>query len=61
MSKIRVFSSIAANMDWPLYQLNTKNTFLYKKLQEKVNLYVTTSWIYIQLSGRMVWLVGSKN
>lgn len=33
---IQVLFSIAANQDWPLYQLNVKNAFLHGKIEEEV-------------------------
>jgi hypothetical protein len=35
-SSIRVLISIAANLDWPLYQLDVKNVFLHGDLFEEV-------------------------
>lgn len=36
LNTIRVFLSIAANLDWPLYQLDVKNAFLNGDLDEEV-------------------------
>jgi len=36
MNSIRVLLSIVANLDWPLYQFDVKNTFLHGDLEEKV-------------------------
>jgi len=36
MNSIRVLLSIAANLDWPLYQFNVKNAFLHGDLEEEV-------------------------
>ena len=36
LSFIRILISIAVNMDWPLYQLDVKNAFLYGDLEEMV-------------------------
>jgi hypothetical protein len=36
MNTIRVLLSIAANLDWPLYQFNVKNAFLHGDLEEEV-------------------------
>lgn len=36
LNTVRVLLSIAANLDWPLQQLNVNNAFLNGDLEEKV-------------------------
>ena len=36
LNSIRIFLSLAANSDWPLYQLDIKNAFLNRELVEEV-------------------------
>ena len=36
MTSVRVFLSLVATYDWPLYQLDIKNAFLHGDLQEEV-------------------------
>jgi len=36
MNSIRILFSIAVNLSWPLFQLDVKNAFLYRDLQEEV-------------------------
>ena len=36
LNTIRILLSMAANLDWPMLQMDIKNTFLNENLQEKV-------------------------
>jgi len=36
LSFIRILFFVAVNMEWPLFQLDVKNTFLYGNLKERV-------------------------
>jgi hypothetical protein len=36
ISSVRVLISLAANLDWPLFQLDVKNAFLHGDLHEEV-------------------------
>jgi len=36
ISSIRVLISLAANLDWPLFQLDVKSAFSYGELHEEV-------------------------
>ena len=36
LNSIRILFSIAVNMEWPLFQLDVKNNFLYGNLKEEV-------------------------
>ena len=36
LNTIRVLLFVALNRDWPLYQLDVKNAFLYRDMEEKV-------------------------
>ena len=36
LSSVHVLVSIAVNLDWPMYQLDVKNAFLYDNLTEEV-------------------------
>lgn len=47
LNTVHVFLSIAANLDWPLYQLDVKNAFLNGDLEEK-NYFEYTTRIRIQ-------------
>ena len=48
LNTVIVFLSLAANLDWPLHQLDVKNVFLHGDLEEEVYMdippsYTTTS------------------
>ena len=36
LNTVRVLISIAANLEWPLHQLDVKNAFLYGNLEKEV-------------------------
>ena len=36
LNSIRILFSVAVNMEWPLFQLDVKNAFLYGDLKEQV-------------------------
>ena len=43
LNSIRVLSSVAMTYDWPLYQLDIKNAFLYEDL---LSVYGATPWLW---------------
>jgi hypothetical protein len=44
LNTFRVLLSLAANLDWPLHQLNVKNAFLHGELKEEVYMEVPPSY-----------------
>ena len=53
LNTIRVLFSLAANLDWPLSQMDVKNTFLNGKLEEKVYMEVPLGFKDERASGKV--------
>jgi len=49
----RVLLSLAANLDWPLYQFDVKNSFLHGDLEEEV--YMDIQPRYISITPEIVY------
>ena len=54
---VRIFSSLVANLGWPLYQLDVKNAFLHIDLEEEVYMEQPLGFV---AQGRVVWYVSFK-
>ena len=53
IASIRILISLNANLDWPLFQLDVKNTFLHGDLQEKVYVEQLPEFVAQGESGRV--------
>ena len=53
LNTIRVLFSLVANLDWPLSQMDVKNTFLNGKLEEKVYMEVPLGFKDERASGKV--------
>ena len=45
LNSIRVIISVVVNKDWPMFQLDVKNTFLYSDLQEEVYMEQSSGYV----------------
>ena len=56
MNSVRTLISCAVNLDWEIYQMDVKNTFLHSDLHEEVYMHIPPGFEIGQTNGKVLRL-----